>query len=88
MLYQYFNPIANIVSGQESNKFKQGTSQKFTRNNHLKSGRSNNSTVTCWLCSETHKLPYCPKFQSKSLADQKKFVETYKLGLFSKRTWT
>ena len=31
------------------------------------------------LCSEAHKLPSSPKFQSKSLADRKKVVETYKL---------
>ena len=30
----------------------------------------------CWLCSEAHKLPTCPNFQSKSLADKKKVVET------------
>ena len=30
-VYQYFNPIASIVSSQESNKFTQRTSQEFTR---------------------------------------------------------
>ena len=34
---QYFNPAENIVASQESYKFKQRTSQEFTRNNHLQS---------------------------------------------------
>ena len=58
---QYFNPIANIIASQESNKFKQRISQEFTRNNHLQSDSLNNSTIKCWLCSEAHKLPSCPK---------------------------
>ena len=75
-MHHYFNTIAN---SQKSNKFKQHTSQEFTRNNHLQADSSNNSTIKYWLCSEVHKLPSCPKFQSKSLADKKKVVETYKL---------
>ena len=83
-VHQYFTPIANIhyiqqVAGQESCKFKQGFSQEFTRNNHLQSDSSSNSTIKCWLCSVAHKLPSCSKFWSKSLADKKKVVETYKL---------
>ena len=78
-MHQYFNPIANIVGSQESYKFKQRTSQDFTRNNHLQSDSSNNSTIKCWLCSEAHKLPSCPKFQSKLLTDKKKVIETYEL---------
>ena len=56
-VHQYFNPIANIVVSQESNKFKQRTRQEFTRNNHLQSDSLNNSTIKCWLCSEAHKSP-------------------------------
>ena len=77
-MHQYFNPIANIVVNQQSYKFKQHTSQEFTKNNHLQSYGSNNSTIKCWLCLKAHKLPFCPKSQSKSLADKKK-AETYKL---------
>ena len=76
---QYFNQIANIIVSQESNKFKQCTSQKFARNNHLQADGSGHSTIKCWLCREPHKLPCCPKFLSKLLADKKKVVETYKL---------
>ena len=68
---EYFSPIAYIVVSKES---KQRTSQEFTRNNHLQSDSSNNSTIKFWLCSEAHELPCCPKFQSKSLADKKKIV--------------
>ena len=78
-MHQYFNPISNTVASQASSKFKQRTTQEFARNNHLQSGSLNNSTIKCWLCSEAHKLASCPKFQSKSLADKKKVVETYKL---------
>ena len=61
-MHQYFNPIANTVASQESNKFKQRNSQEFTRNNHLQSGSLNNSTSKCWLGSEAQKLPSYPKF--------------------------
>ena len=78
-MHQYFNPVANIVAIQESYKSKQRTSQEITRNNNLQSDSSNNSAIKCWLCSEAHKLPSCPKFQSKSLAEKKKVVGVYKL---------
>ena len=78
-VHQYFNPVANIVAIQESYKSKQRTSQEITRNNNLQSDSSNNSAIKCWLCSEAHKLPSCPKFQSKSLAEKKKVVGVYKL---------
>ena len=78
-MHQYFNTIANIVASQESYKFKKRTSQELTRNNHLKSDSSNNNTIKCWFCSEAHKLPSYPKFQSKSLADKKKVAERCKL---------
>ena len=78
---QYINPIANIVASQKRYKYKQRTSQEFTRNNHLQSDNSNNITTECWLCSEAHKLPSLPKFQSKSLLDKKKVADTYKLCL-------
>ena len=78
-MHQYFNPIANIAACQESYKFKQRTSLEFLRNNQLQSDSLNNNTIKCWLYSETHKLPSCPKFQPKSLADKKKVIETYNL---------
>ena len=78
-MHRYFNLIANIVASQESNKYKQHTSQEFKINNHLQSDSSNNSTTKCWLCSKAHKLLCGPKFLSKLLADKKKVVETYKL---------
>ena len=49
-VHQYFNQIANIIVSQESNKFKQCTSQEFARNNHLQADGSGHSTIKCWLC--------------------------------------
>ena len=65
-VHQHFNPIANIVASQESNKFKQRTRQEFTRNNHLQSDSLNDSTIKCWLCSEAYKLP--PKVPLKIIS--------------------
>ena len=70
-VHQYFNPLANVVTSQESYKFKQRTSHELARNNHLQLDSSNNSTIKCWFFSEAHKLPSCPRYQSKSLADKK-----------------
>ena len=70
---ELFNPIADIIASQESNRRKDPLK---TRNaGHI----SEREEVKCWFCSKKYKVTTCEDFISISINVKNEFVKANKL---------
>ena len=70
---ELFNPIANIIASQESNRKKDPL--KTINTGHI----SEREEVKCWFCSKKHKITTCEDFISSSINVKNEFVKANKL---------
>ena len=70
---ELFNPIADIIASQESNRKK--APLKAINAGHI----SEREEVKCWFCSKKHKVTTCENFISSSINVKNEFVKANKL---------
>ena len=70
---ELFNPIADIIASQESNRKKDPL--KTINAGHI----SEREEVKCWFCSKKHKVTTCEDFISSSINVKNEFVKANKL---------
>ena len=70
---ELFNPIADIIASQESNRKKDPL--KAINAGHI----SEREEVKCWFCSKKHKVTTCEDFISSSINVKNEFVKANKL---------
>ena len=86
---EFYNPIANIIAAEEKGRERKDKSSKQDNHEHNRISSFNAKTdtkqddtqrqMTCWFCSEDHKIWNCTKFTQKTIEDRRKDAKDLKL---------
>ena len=72
-MQEWFNPTADIIASQDSNRKKDPL--KTISAGHI----SEKEEVKCWFCSKEHKVATCEEFISSSIYAKNEFVKATQL---------
>ncbi|XP_057290783.1 uncharacterized protein LOC130613459 [Hydractinia symbiolongicarpus] len=73
---QFYKFSKGKITNQEQNKIKKGKESKRDekRVRTFATGAGSERSTKCWICSENHFVFKCREFESKPMADRRKFV--------------